>query len=154
MCTRMAFLVIGPFDLPWQHVTATMRIDPSIKGTVIRVVGHTDLPDGALIDFGFSPTETFQGSVEGLATDVIDGSLNGSAKVTGGLFSFERDLAGLPSGRWSVYASFSTAWGSEQPRQILETFGAEGEHLAGPQVYVDSPGDPKQLLTSAEFDLP
>jgi hypothetical protein len=63
-------------------------------------------------------------------------------------------MTGQRRGRWDIEASFSTVWGTQQPKHVTDLFGAEGEHLAGPQVYVDSPGDAKQLLVTTSVTLP
>lgn len=133
---------ISPIDLPWQRVTVTMQIEPVLDGTTVRVVGTTNLPDGALIDYGY------------WRDDAINEGPTGTAEVTDGRFSFENEVSGLRRGRWSIEMSFSTVWGSQQPKHVTDVFGSEGEHLAGPQVYVDSPGDPKQVLVSKDIDLP
>jgi hypothetical protein len=132
---------IGPVDFPWQGVSATMQLDAKVDGDTVRVNGTTDLPDGALIDYWF------------WRDDAINEGPAGAAEVGDGRFSFARDVSGLKRGQWEIQASFSTAWGSTQPKTVTDLFGSEGEHLAGPQVYVDSPGDPKQLLVSVQVEL-
>ncbi len=137
----VGLLFIGPIDLPSQRVTATMQLAASVDGDTVRVVGTTDLPDGALIDYWF------------WRDDAINGGPIGVTEVRGGTFSFEHEVSGLRRGRWDIEASFSTMWGSEQSRHVTDLFGAEGEHLAGPQVYVDSLGDAKQLRATTTVDL-
>jgi hypothetical protein len=134
--------LMGPIDLPWQRVTATLQLEPIVDGDTVRVRGTTDLPDGALIDYWF------------WRDDAINEGPAGVAEVRDGKFSFEHDVSGLRRGMWEIQASFSTMWGSAQPQVVTDRFGADGEHLAGPQVYVDSPGDAKQLLVTTTVDLP
>lgn len=128
----MVLVFMGPIDLPWQRVAATIELEPTVEGDTVRVVGTTTLPDGALIDYLLWRADAREG-------------LGGAVEVRDGRFAFEQDLTGQPRGRWDIEVSFSTVWGSEQPKHITDLLGAEGEHLAGPQVYVDSPGDAKQL---------
>lgn len=137
-----AFLwFIGPLDFPWQRVSATMSIEATVDGDTVRVNGMTDLPDGALIDYWF------------WRDDAINEGPTGATEVVNGRFTFAHDVSGLRRGPWEIYASFSTAWGSTQPTNVTDVFGSEGQHLVGPQVYVDSPGDPKQLLISVQVEL-
>jgi len=138
----VALVFIGPIDLPWQRVIVTMQIDPVVEGNTVRVVGTTNLADGALIDYGY-----WRG-------DAINEGPTGVAEVTDGRFSFEDEVSRLRPGRWTIETSFSTVWGSQQPKHITDVFGSEGEHLAGPQVYVDSPGDAKQIFVSTGIDIP
>jgi hypothetical protein len=132
----------GPVDLPWQRVTATMQLEAVVEGNTVHVVGITDLPDGALIDYYY------------WRDDAINEGPVGVVEVEDGSFSFEDDISELRPGRWSIEASFSTLWGSQQPEHITDLFGSEGEHLAGPQVYVDSPGDAKQIVVSTDVEVP
>lgn len=142
MVGYLTLALIGPIDLPWQRVTATMQLEPTVDGTRVRVLGTTDLPDGAVIDYWFE------------RDDVINEGPVGAVEVRDGRFAFEHDMTDQRRGRWDIQASFSTVWGSQQPRHINDLFGAQGEHLAGPQVYVDSPGDEKQLLVTTSVILP
>jgi hypothetical protein len=138
----IALVFIGPIDLPWQGVSATMQLEPTVEGNTVRVVGTTDLPDGAVIDYSF------------WRDDAVNEGPAGAVEVLEGKFAFERDMTGQRRGRWDIEASFSTVWGTQQPKHVTDLFGAEGEHLAGPQVYVDSPGDAKQLLVTTSVTLP
>jgi hypothetical protein len=139
----LAILLIGPFDFPWQRVIATIVLEPPVVGkTTVRITGSTSLPDGSLIDYHY-----WRG-------DAINEGPAGVAEVKDGGFSVEDDISTLRPGKWTVELSFSAAWGSEQPSHVMDLFGSEGEHLAGPQVYVDSPGDPKQLLVTTDVDIP
>ena len=115
-----------------------------VDGTA-QVTGTTTLPDGAVLYCWFEH--------ESRALE----NIGGSAPVQDGRFSFATDLSAWPSGRVTLWVEFSIAdandGGNEQPPDVVALFGSEGEHLEGPQVYVDSPGDPKQLYTTVAFTL-
>lgn len=140
MTGYLLLALVGPLDFPWRRVNATLQLEAAVEGDMVRVNGTTDLPDGALIDYWF------------WRDDAINEGPTGVADVLDGRFSFEHDVSGLKRGQWEIQASFSTVWGSKQPKTVTDTFGSEGEHLAGPQVYVDSPGDAKQLLVSIQVE--
>jgi hypothetical protein len=139
--TGYGLLAFGPLDFPWQRASATMHLEATVDGDTVRVNGATDLPDGALIDYWL------------WRDDAINEGPTGATEVDNGEFLFEHDVSGLRRGVWEIQASFSTVWGSTQPKNVTDIFGSEGEHLAGPQVDVDSPGDAKQLLVSVDVDL-
>jgi hypothetical protein len=134
-------VLIGPIDLPWQQVPTTIELYPSVEGTTVRVLGATDLPDGAVVDWLLWRDDA---DIPGLV---------GAAEVRNGEFSFARDLAGQPRGPWILEVRCSTVWGSEQPEHVLDVFGSEGEHFAGSQVFVDSPGDAKLVLVTTSVVL-
>jgi hypothetical protein len=138
----VALVFIGPIDLPWQRVAATMQLERVVERNSVRIVGITDLPDGALVDYYY------------WRDDAINEGPVGVVEVKDGRFSFEDEVSGLRPGKWTIQASFSTLWGPQQPKHITDVFGSEGEHLAGPQVYVDSPGDAKQIVASTEVEVP
>src|SRR5262245_61903372 len=131
---QLAASFAGPLDLPFQRVAISIELDPTVNGDTVRIEGTTNLPDGALVDYWL-----YRGF--GLGKD----GPTGAAEVRDGEFVIEHDMAGYEPGRWRMDASFSTVWGSSQPAAVTALVGSEGEHLAGPQVYVDSPGDEKQI---------
>ena len=142
MFTYMAWLLVSPIDLPFQHSVATIDLTATVSGRTVSVEGTTDLPDGAVIYYTFW-------------RDLNDDTawVDGNAHIERGRLVFAGDLSGWSPGRGTVEVDFGVD-GDEQPRAVIDRFGSQGEHLAGPQVYVDSPGDPKQLLVTAEFVLP
>jgi hypothetical protein len=140
----LPFLSLG--DLPSGQVEATLHPAVSVEGRSVRVTGTTDLPDGAVIDFYYWH--------ELDSVNDRNDSHGSDATVRSGTFEFETDLTDWPGGTVTMIATFSVAWGTEQPQVVLDRFGSKGERLAGPQVHVDSPGDPKQLLVTATFELP
>lgn len=143
----VALLFVLPLDLPFTQVPATITPKVAVDGHVVRVTGTTNLPDGALINYFFLP-EVGQGQV----TD----EHGGTTEVHGNKYEVTADLSDWPSGKVTVYNEFSVAYygGNEQPQNVIDVFGSQGEHMSGPQVYVDSPGDPKRLFVSVPFQLP
>jgi hypothetical protein len=141
-----AFALISPIDLPFQRVEAAIHPRVTVEGATAHVTGTTTLPDGAVINYYYSH--------ELDAVNDRNEPHAGTATVHDGRFVFSADLSDWPAGTVTLYTEFSVAWGVEQPADVVARFGSEGEHMAGPQVYVDSPGDPKMLLVPVEFDLP
>lgn len=143
MFAYMAWVVVSPIDLPFQRVDKSMRMTSKLDGQTLRVTGTTNLPDGAFIDWY-------------LSRESIDNNEwpSGHVAVQSGAFSFEADLAGWPSGAATAEVSFSCDWGTVQPKPVTDVVGEHCEHLGGEQVYVDSPGDPKQLFVPVEFAVP
>ena len=137
----MVWVVVSPIDLPFQRVDRSMQLAARVDGQTLSVTGTTDLPDGAVIDW-----DLWREPVDDIEWP------SGEAVVRSGAFSFNADLAGWRSGNAVVEASFSCDWGATaQPKQVTELVGEHCEHLGGEQVYVDSPGDPKQLFVSTGF---
>lgn len=142
----VAFLLVWPIDLPFQRVEATITPHVSTEGMTVRVEGTTTLPDGAVINYYYWHADE--------AVNLRnDGAHGGLTTVRDGRFAFSSDLSDWPAGDITLVTEFSVGWGIEQPQDVIARFGSEGEHLAGPQVYVDSPGDPKKLLVPVEFEL-
>ena len=139
----VAWVFVSPIDLPFQRVNRSMQMTSRVDGQTLRVSGTTDLPDGSFIDWY-------------LSRGLVDYSElpSGRVAVQSGAFSFGADLAGWPSGAATAEISFSCDWGTAQPKQVADLVGEHCEHLWGDQVYVDSPGDPKQLFVPAEFTVP
>ena len=139
-----AWVFVAPIDLPFQSAPATINVTSSVDGRTIHVIGTTDLPDGALVDYSFYSED------QNLINDLPDG---GTVAVRDGAFAFTTTVPGRSTGLATAEVSFSVAWGTTQPKGVTDRFGSQGEHLAGPQVYVDSPGDPKQLVTTTSVML-
>lgn len=142
----LGFALISPLDLPFQRVEATITPRVSVAGTRVRVEGTTTLPNGAIIDYYY-----WHG--DDAVNTRNDGAHGGLATVRDGRFAFSTDLSDWPAGDVTLYTQFSVGWDVEQPQDVIARFGSEGEHLAGPQVYVDSPGDPKMLVAPVRFEL-
>jgi hypothetical protein len=141
----LGFALISPLDLPFQRVEATMTPRVSVAGTTARVEGTTTLPDGAVIYYEYWHADD--------AVTAPDDAHGGTATVRDGRFAFSTDLSDWPAGRVTRYTAFRVGWGFEQPQDVVALFGSEGEHMSGPQVYVDSPGDPKVLVVLVDFEL-
>jgi hypothetical protein len=137
-----AWAFVSPIDLPFQRVDRSIQLTAQMIGQTLRVTAATDLPDGAFVDWY-------------LWRDSIDDSdwPSGNAQVRSGAFGFEADLAGWPPGAAKAEVSFSCDWGTVQPKHVTDLVGEHCEHLGGEQVYVDSPGDPKQLFGPVDFTI-
>ena len=140
----LAWVVVSPIALPFQRVNATIRMTSIVDGQTMRVTGATNLPDGSLIDWDIDQ-ESFMGPPDPPA---------GQVAVQGGAFAFDADLTPLVSGSARVEVWFSCNYGTAQPARVTAIVGDSCEHLGGEQVYVDSPGDAKQLLAPIEFAVP
>lgn len=143
MFASFAWILVSPIDLPFQRVERSMQVTSRLDGQTLPVAGTTDLPDGAFIDW-------YASSVSSDSNELPSGQV----AVQSGAFGFDVLLAELPSGAATAYVSFSCDWGTVQSKQVTDLVGEHCEHLDGEQVYVDSPGDPKQLFVTVEFTVP
>ena len=141
----VALVFVLPLDLPFMQVPATITPAVAVDGRLVHVTATTNLPDGAVISY-------YVGSEAHPDAD----DHGGTAVVRGGRYEFVVDLSDWPSGKATLYDEFSVSYygGNEQPQNVVDVFGSQGEHMSGPQVYVDSPGDPKRLFVTVPFDLP
>ncbi len=140
----VAWVLVSPIDLPFQRVDRSIQVSARVDGRTLFVIGTTDLPDGSVIDW-----DLWREPVDDIEWP------SGEAVVRSGAFSFNADLAGWRSANAVVEVSFSCDWGATaQPKQVTDLVGEHCEHLGGEQVYVDSPGDPKQLFVSTGFFVP
>mgnify|MGYP003350348568 CR=1 FL=1 len=136
---------ISPIDLPFQRVEATITPRVTVEGKTIRVEGATSLPDGAVIGYYYWHSDE--------AVNDRNDSHPGTATVRHGRFGFTTDLSDWPEGDVTLLAEFAVGGDWEQPPEVVARFGSQGEHLSGPQVDIDSPGDPKRLLVPVMFEL-
>lgn len=137
-------LIVGPISLPFQGRVETIDVIGRVDGHRLHVTGTTTLPDGALIDWSvWRDTQV----------DLSDLPV-GQAAAASGAFAFDADLTGLVAGPATLYFSFGCDWGTVQPKQVRDVVGDHCEHLRGEQVYVDSPGDTKQLTVDLPFVVP
>jgi len=137
-------LIVGPISLPFQGHVETIDVVGRVEGHRLHVAGTTTLPDGALIDW--SVWRDPQVDLSDLP--------GGQATATAGSLSFDTDLTGWVPGPAELYISFGCDWGTVQPKPVTDLVGDHCEHLRGEQVYVDSPGDPKQLFVKVAFVVP
>jgi hypothetical protein len=143
IAASFVWVVVAPIDLPWQHVDSTLTASATLEGRILTITGTTNLPDGAIVDYSFYR--------EPYDPTIPDG---GTAAVMAGTFEFAADVSEWTPGAATAYLSFSCNYGAEQPVAITGRVGRDCEHLSGDAVYVDSPGDPKQLLIHVEFVVP
>ena len=108
------------------------------------MTGTTNLPEGSLLDWSLYQ-EWSLGTVDPPA---------GQVAVQGGAFAFDADLTTLTSGSAEADVTFSCNYGTVQPDHVTDVVGGQCEHLGGEQVYVDSPGDSKQLFVPVMFAVP
>ena len=140
------WVFVAPIDLPFQTVSARIQVTSTMDGLLTRVSGTTDLPDGAVISY------YWWHEIDTVDMDSVPG---GQVTVANGRFAFASDLSAWPAGTATAYITFGVdSEENIQPKQVVDRFGSQGEHLGGPQVYVDSPGDPKQLLVTTSVELP
>jgi len=142
MVAFVVWVLVSPIDLPFQHVDATIQMTPRVDGHTVHVTGTANLPDGSLIDW-YLWRETLRSKPPA-----------GQVVVNHGAFAFDADVSGWAAGPAQAQVSFSCNYGTVQPKSVTEVVGGECEHLASEQVYVDSPGDSKQLFVWVRFTLP
>jgi hypothetical protein len=139
----LLFLVfVWPIDLPFQRVTAAIAATAQTDGHTVRVTGTTNLPDGSLLDWSIYQ-ESYFGDPPA-----------GQVPVQGGAFAFDAELTMLASGSAEAEVMFSCNYGTVQPETVTDVVGGQCEHLGGDQLYVDSPGDSKQLYVPVTFAVP
>ena len=135
--------------MPWETpVAAHLSIDTAheVDGRV-EVTGAADLPNGALLYYCF-----YHGGEADFA-DLPEYEVAGEARVGDGRFTFADDLSGWPEGRAQLDVWFQVGQDSPQPAEVRKIFGTNGQCMTGPQVGVDSPGDPKVMLTRARVPM-
>jgi hypothetical protein len=140
----VAWVFASPIDLPFQRINATIEASAKIDGHTVRVTGTTNLPDGSLLDWSLDQERYFS----------ADYPPAGQVAVQGGAFAFDADLTKLESGSAEADVTFSCNYGTVQPDHVTGVVGDQCEHLGGEQVYVDSPGDSKQLFVPVKFAVP
>jgi hypothetical protein len=140
----IGWVVAGPISLPFQGMSGTLQASSAIDGHDLHVRGTTNLPDGSIIDW-YLYRAVLPDSIEPPA---------GQATVSSGAFAFNADLTDWPSGPAEAWLSFSCDWGTVQPKAATDVAGEHCEHLRGERVYVDSPGDSKQLAARVSISVP
>ena len=123
----------------------TVSFDARISraGEIVRVDAVTDLPDGA--QFSYSIT-----SGTGPDTPLGAPVVSGQAATIDGRLAFAADVSALWSGPTSVWIAFTP--GPQQPGNVTNVVGLDGEHLRGEQV-VDDDGV-NRLVWEGQFELP
>jgi uncharacterized oligopeptide transporter (OPT) family protein len=142
--------VYGDICHPWRQPTEahmTVEAAQSAEG-IVEVSGTTDLPDGAVVDYYFLH-EAEMADLSRLPRY----QASGRAEVRKGRFAVSQDLSSWPAGNAILGVEFAVGVDYPQPAQVIEIFGSQGECLAGPQVGVDSPGDPRTLYTERRLLL-
>jgi hypothetical protein len=121
-------------DLPnVNRVPVSIALKATVDGRTVHVEGTTDIPDGA---------EVFIYAAKNRSEQYLS---TASVRVVQGRFATDLDLSSWPPGPVEVEAWFGVFEEYDQPAHVIERYGSEGELMIGPQVYVDSPGDPKEL---------
>jgi hypothetical protein len=137
--------------MPWQTpVEVHLKIESALAHDGrAEAAGTTDLPDGAVVAYFFLHNSE--------AADLINlpgYQAGGEARVVGGSFSFVEDLSDWPHGAALMDVWFQVGPENPQPPHVIDEFGENGQCMTGPQVGIDSPGDPKVLHTNARVTLP
>lgn len=120
----------------------TLTLAPSARGHILTIAGTTNLPNGVLISYEVTPSDTSQ-------VEFADGF----APVTDGRFTAIVDLNHWPAGDVEVWAAFQTVLDTthEQPNAVIDRYGALGERLTGPNV--TRAGDVRRVETTAVVTL-
>jgi hypothetical protein len=140
----LAFILVVP-RLPFLRLEVGIDQEVVLDARLATVLGTTNLPDGAVLHFYFWH--------ESDAENIGDFH-SGSTIVEDGRFEYSRDLSDFGAGTVTAFTEFSIEWDVAQPPHVLDRFGSQGERLEGPQVVVDSPGDPRVLVAATQFELP
>lgn len=114
----------------------------SFNGTAMVITGQASVPDGALLTYEVT-SKPF----------VIDASADGVAEVKDGRWSATVDLSNFPHGRIEIWVAFQTALGTtgEQPANIIDLYGEDGERITGPQTTVSGHFRRAELVKTVEY---
>ena len=106
--------------------------------------GSTSLPDGAVVQVWADDYGT--GYNEHWATDTVD------LAVANGTFGQSFDLSGWGAGTVTVSALFEI--GPQQPHDLIDRYGTNGERLTGPEVKPDpNAGEPQPRAVQVSTDV-
>jgi hypothetical protein len=161
LVAALVYYLLSPISLPWQRSEAHATVSADVAAGVVHVHGTTDLPDGARLDYSFVPFAEIRQGVVGArpaslppdAVNIPAHQLGGDTEVEHGAFSFDADLRGWPHGPVIFTVTFAVGPQYPQPPQVVSRFGADGEHLAGPQVFADFPGARNKMYVTTEVQL-
>jgi hypothetical protein len=136
--------------MPWDdHVEAHLTIDRAdVQDGQVSIAGTTDLPTDAVLDYFFIH--------EGEMGDVTRSprfQAGGQTRVRDGQYSSADGLSAWPDGDAVFDVWFELGHDTSQPDHLVDRFGSRGQCLAGPQVGVDSPGDPNVLRAAGSVTL-
>lgn len=140
----VGWAVVGPISLPFQSSSGTLDASAAIDGHELHVTGTTNLRDGSIVDWSVDRAK--------LPDDIERPA--GQVAVASGSFASDSDLTNWPSVTAVAWISFSCDWDSVQPKVAYDVAGEHCEHLRGERVYVDPPGDSKQLVARVTFSVP
>lgn len=137
--------------MPWDdRMEAHLSIDRvEAQDGEVSVSGTSDLPDDAVFGYFFLHEDEL-----GDVTRVPRFQAGGETRVHDGQYSFAEDLSAWPDGDAVFDVWFQLGHDSPQPDHLVERFGTRGQCLTGPQVGVDSPGDPNVLRAGGSVTLP
>ena len=113
-----------------QSRSVKLRVKAQLDGSQITVQGATDLPDGAVVGCEASYQGAFNNNVIQNYETLID---LGKATVAAETFSLHGNVERLPPGQNKVFCAFMPAI-DEQPQQVYDAYGRNGEHLTGSNV--------------------
>ncbi|MFA9445328.1 hypothetical protein [Egicoccus sp. AB-alg6-2] len=119
---------VDPEDVEDVEETSTdvaVTVSATVEDGAVTAEGTATVPDGALLAFELRHDETFE---------VIDGY----TEVQDGTYTFSQDLGDWPAGDVEVWVAFQTELvGAEQPAEVRERYGENGEGMTGDQVTTD-----------------
>ena len=110
------------------------EVAASTDGDVLHVEGRTGLPDGCHLD---------------IQIDEGGGIRSASAVTSGGRFTADMSLAGLPNGSYDVFALFEYIDASTAPKEVLRRWPGNAFH--GPAVWLSRHTDESMLVAIASF---
>lgn len=127
------------------HVAATRSEE------TVQINWDSNLPPGSVIDLEVFQSEAFDEALSHNAADQFPYLIEVNIVVGQTSSSLTESIAGWPAGTGVATMVFAPS--PSQPAEVQRILGANGEHLGGPQVTVDSDGKP-QLADTARFLIP
>lgn len=138
-------LILAACSSPWRPTSTEVNLDlePRLEGRTVVIAGTTDLPDGVYLLWDVTllrgePRPFDQGEMQ----------------VRDRRFEERVDVSSWPEGEIEVWVGFELYGDSDyqQPREVVDWFGSDGENLTGPNV--EDRGEFRRVTDLVQLELP
>lgn len=127
-------------DIAAPSTEVVVEVTPTVRAGVIEVTGTATVPNGALMVWEVSHAELLTNpDLCPLSPSGPDPCFaDGTAEVTDGEYTFT--VPGIAPGEVEVWVAFQMVLGTaEQPQEVIDLYGENGENMTGPDVTVIDP---------------